>query len=284
MNNKKKCTLLVKLLQEGWFENENEIIPWIIKRAVLFNDQQAHSLKQLIPCDSIIRIKEYYKKKYVNKGGLKLEKALIDFNISVNNKILLDCGASTGGFTDCLMQKGAKIVYAVDGGCGQLSSKLLNNARVINMEKTNLMDHTLTQLSPKPDIITLDLNNISLRESVVICKEILKDEGIIIALIKPIYEVESKEIRRTGLINDREIIKDILHNLCDYFIEKDLYILGLTYSPIRGNGGTLEYFICLGFNTNNFVSINSEYDNYINECTTKSFLIEKFDKNTYIPD
>jgi len=287
LNKQKKRTLLDKLIKDKWFSDEKEALPWLLQRSILIDNQPAHSLKQAISTDAAIIIKKYYKNKYVNKGGLKLEKALTDFKIDVNGKIILDCGASTGGFTDCLLQNGAKMIYAVDRGYGRLSSKLINNPKVTNIEKTVLSAEKLTRLEPKPDIITLDINDVSLRQAALSCRDILKDSGSIIALIKPIYEDESREINRHSFVDDKQKIKDILFDLCEYFLKNSFDILGLTYSPVRGNNGTLEYFIHLGLNTKNGIFINDEYDIYIDNIIDKSFLIEKFNesnKNSYIPE
>jgi len=282
MSKTKKVFLIDKLINENWFENEKEALPWILSGKVLVNDQKISSGKEKIPVDGIIRIKEYYKKRYVNKGGLKLEGALSDFGLDISGKIALDCGASTGGFTDCLLQHGAKLVYAVDSGNGQLAGKLLINKNVINLERTNLMDGSLKELSPKPDIITLDLNNMSLRQGVLICKDILKSNGIIIALIKPIYEVESPEIRRTGNINQFDVLKNIICGLCGYFIENGFDIMGITNSPVRGNADTLEYFVYLDYGRETLNNINKSYQCFVDQITERSFSVKKFQKNNFV--
>lgn len=141
-----------------------------------------------------VTIKGYYKRQYVNKGCFKLVAAIEQFHIDCTDKVALDCGASTGGFTDCWVQKGAKLVYAVDVGFGQLAGKLANDPHVVNMEKTNLSDEKLTVLDPKPEMISLDLSYLSLKKALPICREIQKDKGLMICLIKPIYEVESSAL------------------------------------------------------------------------------------------
>ena len=133
-----KVLLIDKLISEGWFSDEKEATAWIMDRKVLVDEQPVFSAKQKVRTESIIRIKEYYKTKYVNKGGYKLEGALKQLGIDVNGKIALDCGASTGGFTDCLLQHGAGMVYAVDVGYGQIAGKLAVDPRVVNLEKTNI--------------------------------------------------------------------------------------------------------------------------------------------------
>ncbi len=155
---RKACTVWEKLLQEGFFTDAKEAETWVMMKKVLVNDQPVWSLHEKVPADGFVRIKEFYKKQYVNKGGFKLEAALGRFGIDAVNKVALDCGASTGGFTDCWLQHGARLVYAVDAGFGQLAGKLASDARVVNMERTNLSDESLTALDPKPEIISLDLS------------------------------------------------------------------------------------------------------------------------------
>jgi len=275
----KKIYLIDRLVNENWFETEKEALPWIMSGKVLVNTKQILSGKEKVPADGIIRIKEYYKKKYVNKGGLKLQKALIDFGVDVQDKIALDCGASTGGFTDCLIQHGAKLVYAVDVGHGELAGKLLINENVVNMERTNISDVSLKRLIPKPELITLDLSYLSLKKGLIICKDILKSDGTIIALIKPIVEVESSEIKRTGNINQRNILSDILSDLCGFFVKSDFDIIGLTYSPIRGNNDAVEYFTCLRFGEKAPVNINETYQLCLDGIIDKSLALGRFDKN-----
>ena len=274
----KKCSICQRLLEEGFFADEKEANTWIMMKRVLVDDTPVWSLHEMVPADGVIRIKEYYKKQYVNKGGFKLEAAMEEFGIDAAGKIVLDCGASTGGFTDCWCQYGAQQVYAVDVGYGQLAGKLANDSRVVNMEKTNLSDERLTELVPKPEMISLDLSYLSLKDALPICKNILKEQGIVICLIKPLYEVESAEIRRSGNINQREILHDLLVDICDFCVKNDLSILGLTNSPVRGNKGTLEYLMAVYWNYDNLQNINSFYRDSIEDVLDASFKLEKFKK------
>jgi len=274
----KMCTVQEKLLNEGFFANEKEANTWIMMKKVLIDDQVVWSLHEKIPVSGKVRIKEYYKKQYVNKGGFKLEAAISKFAIDVENKIVLDSGASTGGFTDCWLQHGAKLVYAVDVGYGQLAGKLAIDPRVVNMEKTNISSPKLVCLEPKPDIISLDLSYLSLKKAVPLCKEILKEKGLVVCLIKPIYEVESSEIRRNGDINQRDILYDVLINLCEFFINNGLNILGLTNSPIRGNKGTLEYLIAVSWSYENLPNINMDYEKEVEKALNHSFILAEYKK------
>ncbi|MEG1742726.1 MAG: TlyA family RNA methyltransferase [Clostridia bacterium] len=287
----KKCLLCDKLILEGWFENEAQILPWILAGQILVNNEQIHSMKEQVPIDAVIRIKQYYKKRFVNKGGLKLQGAIDELNVDVKDKIALDCGASTGGFTDCLLVNGAKSVYAVDVGFGQLAAKLLNDARVISMEKTNLSDSSLIDLAPKPELATLDLSYLSLKKAVVTCKNILCSNGKILALIKPIFEVDSKKIRQTGEINNPDVHKKIINELFDFFTNNSFIINGFTNSSVKGNGGTIEYFVYLSLKKDPLpVTLNhAERDffndiqkiNDIDEVIKKAFELKDFDKNAF---
>lgn len=274
-----KCTLEEKLLNDGWFSDTTEMEPWVMAHRVLVNNQVVTSRKEKIPVDAEIRIKEYYKRKYVNKGGLKLEGALKDFEINVEGKVALDCGASTGGFTDCLLASQAAMVYAVDIGFDQLSGKLLGDSRVINMEKTNLEDDILLHIEPKPEVISLDLSYLSLKKAVPICENILKDKcGTIICLIKPLFEVSSGEIRRSGNINDRKIFKEILSDLYYYFTNLGYYVIGITNSPITGNKGTIEFFIGLSIGSGKHNSSDDDIDSQIELAIEKGMNLDKFRK------
>lgn len=273
----KKITLLEKLLSEGWFANENEARIWAMERKILVNDEPVISVSTKIFPDSAIRVKEYYKKKYVSKGGLKLEGALKDFDIDVSDMVVLDCGASTGGFTDCLIVHGAKKVYAVDVGFGQIAGKLLNCPKVENMERTNLSDPKLLLLSPKPELITLDLSYLSLKKAIPLCQNILGTRGIIIALIKPLFEVESSEIRRSGVLTDADTIQAVIVELLLFFNDLGIDVLKLTYSPIRGNTNTVEYFVELSLHQDG-VATNYVSQEHINDVVNESLKLEKFKK------
>lgn len=275
---KKKCTVLEKLLEEGYFKDVKEAETWVMMKNVLINHQPVWSIHEKVNIDSEVCIKGYYKRQYVNKGGFKLEAALEAFHIDCLDKVVLDCGASTGGFTDCWVQKGAKLVYAVDVGYGQLAGKLVNDARVVNMEKTNLSDGRLTELDPKPEMISLDLSYLSLKKALPICKKILKEKGLMVCLIKPLFEVESSEIRRSGKINQKEVLREILQDVCRFYLENGMDIIGLTHSPVTGNSGTLEYLIGVCWNYTGHEIINSCYEEEIHHAIEASFQLHKFKK------
>jgi 23S rRNA (cytidine1920-2'-O)/16S rRNA (cytidine1409-2'-O)-methyltransferase len=242
---KNKVPIIVRLINERWFDSEKEACAWIMERKVLIDERPVLSPKEAVSPEAAIRIKNEYKRRFVNKGGLKLEGAMERLKVDVTGKTALDCGASTGGFTDCLLQRGAARVYAVDAGFGQLAGKLQSDPRVVNMEKTNLGDACLLKLEPKPEIITLDLSYLSLKKALPLCENILGLHGLVVCLVKPLFEVEDTEIRRTGELSDPKLLTDILLELYDFFIKRQYKVLGITHSAVTGNEGTVEYFYSL---------------------------------------
>ncbi len=276
---KNKLAAIDRLLNEGWFETRQEAQAWVMTGRVLVNDRPILSLQEKIPESGVIRVKAYYKKQYVNKGGLKLQGALESFGLTefIKDRPALDCGASTGGFTDCLLQHGASVVYAVDAGHDQLAGKLLIDQRVKNLERTNLADPSLTNLSPRPEIITLDLSYLSLKKALDYCRDILGSRGLLVCLVKPIFEVDSSDIRRSGDINQPSILKDILLDLCSFFCAREVNILGLTHSPVTGNSGTLEFFLGLHWNME-LTNINLNYEEAAEKAVANAFDISKFKK------
>jgi len=275
----KKVRLTDRLINEGWFKSEKEALPWIMAGRVLVDTRRMISGAEMVSTGGVIRVKEYYKTKYVNKGGLKLQWALENFDINVAGAVALDCGASTGGFTDCLLTRGAGMVYAVDAGFNMLAGKLLADGRVVNMERTNISDGSLLSLTPKPELVTLDLSYLSLKTGVAAAAGILRGKGEIVALIKPIVEVRSPEIKRSGDVNRRGILTDVLTELCGFFEQDGYCVAGLTHSPVRGNNGALEYFIHLKIGDATPGASNGLYRPPIERVIDESLKLAKFDKN-----
>lgn len=274
MASKKKVLLIDRLLNEGWFQDAKQAEAWIMERKVLVKNDLAYSGKILVSPTDPIRVKDYEKSRYASRGGYKLDGALKAFHINVEGKVVLDCGASTRGFSDCLLQNGAARVYAVDVGYGQIAGKVSTNPRVVNMERTNLSDERLLALDPRPEMITLDLSYLSLKKALPICRNILHEDGKVVALVKPLFEVESSDIRRTGEINDRETLKSLLFHLCEYFDQRDFGILGVTYSPIRGNNGTIEYFLYIDCGKKGCESLKNGYQEEIEKIVEASFAVD----------
>ena len=181
--------------------------------------------------------------KYVSRGGYKLEKALDEFQISLNDCICMDVGASTGGFTDCMLQNGAKKVYAVDVGHGQLAWKLRNDARVVCMERTNVRYITQEQIPQQADFASVDVAFISLTKVLPAVAGVLTHEGKIVCLIKPQFEAGREKVGRKGVVKDKKVHKEVIEKIIDYALEQNLAIHNISFSPIKGPEGNIEYLI-----------------------------------------
>ena len=178
---------------------------------------------------------------YVSRGGQKLEKALRHFGVSPEGKVCIDCGASTGGFTDCLLKNGALLVYAVDVGYGQLSWSLRNDPRVVVMERTNIRNMTPDMLEAKPVLAVIDVSFISLSLVLPVVRELLTGEGEALCLIKPQFEAGREKVGKKGVVRDPETHKEVLEAYLSYAAKSGFFIKGLTYSPLKGPEGNIEY-------------------------------------------
>lgn len=181
--------------------------------------------------------------KYVGRGGLKLEKALESFKISVNGLVCMDIGASTGGFTDCMLQNGAELVYAVDVGHGQLDEKLLCDSRVRNMEGVNIKDVSASDLDRKIDFISTDVSFISLKKVIPKISELLSDNGQAVMLVKPQFECGRAEIGKNGIVRSDKVHRAVLSDIISFCTQNGLSVIGADFSPIQGGDGNIEYLI-----------------------------------------
>ncbi|MDM5265148.1 MULTISPECIES: TlyA family RNA methyltransferase [Bacillus cereus group] len=242
MSKVKKVSLWKLLIDQGFFEDRKTATSWIMSGKVMVNNQRAANAGEQVKEDSTIQVKGI-DLKYVGKGGLKLEGALADFNINVNGKVALDTGASTGGFTDCLIQHGAAKVYAIDVGFGQLAGKLRVDNRVVNMEKMNIGDVLPEHLKPKPEIASVDLSYLSLKKGIPIISKLMASNGDMLCLVKPLFEVEDSSIRRSGEIHDNRVYENVLYDLVNFVEDFNLNCIGITHSQVTGNKGTREFFM-----------------------------------------
>jgi 23S rRNA (cytidine1920-2'-O)/16S rRNA (cytidine1409-2'-O)-methyltransferase len=183
--------------------------------------------------------------KYVSRGGLKLEKAMQLFPISLKGKTTMDIGASTGGFTDCMLQNGAKKVYSVDVGYGQLAWKLRNDERVVNLERTNVRYLTKEQVSELIDFFSVDVSFISLRLVLPVAREFLAPNGQAVCLIKPQFEAGREKVGKKGVVRDRAVHEEVIRTISDFVLTIGFSILGITFSPVKGPEGNIEYLIYL---------------------------------------
>ncbi len=181
--------------------------------------------------------------KYVSRGGLKLEKAMMQFPIILENTICMDIGASTGGFTDCMLQNGASKVYSVDVGHGQLAWKLRNDKRVVCMEKTNFRYVQPEDIADKIDFASVDVSFISLTKILLPARNLLKEKGQMVCLIKPQFEAGKDKVGKKGVVREPEIHSEVIEKVVTYADMIGFEVKGLTFSPIKGPEGNIEYLI-----------------------------------------
>ena len=182
---------------------------------------------------------------YVSRGGLKLEKAMTHFGVTLNGKICMDVGASTGGFTDCMLQNGAVKVYSVDFGHGQLAWKLRNDERVVCMEKTNIRYVTPEDIPDRIQFASIDVSFISLTKVLGPVKELLTEDGQIVCLIKPQFEAGREKVGKKGVVREKETHMEVVRMVMDFALSIGFGVLGLAFSPIKGPEGNIEYLLYL---------------------------------------
>jgi 23S rRNA (cytidine1920-2'-O)/16S rRNA (cytidine1409-2'-O)-methyltransferase len=182
---------------------------------------------------------------YVSRGGLKLEKAINEWGVSCKDAVCIDMGASTGGFTDCMLQHGARKVYAIDVGYGQLDYKLRTDERVVNMEKTNIRYLDTSLIEEPIDLISIDVSFISVMHMFPVASQILSEDGKILCLVKPQFEAGREQVGKGGIVREPAIHKEVIEKVIGYASENDLYPESLSYSPIKGTKGNIEYLLLL---------------------------------------
>lgn len=181
--------------------------------------------------------------KYVSRGGLKLEKAMAEFPIGLHDAVCMDIGASTGGFTDCMLQNGARRVYAIDVGHGQLDWKLRSDERVVCMEKTNFRYVTTEDISEEIDFASVDVSFISLTKILLPARNLLRSRGSMVCLIKPQFEAGRDKVGKKGVVREPQVHEEVVHKVIDYADMIGFEVKGLTYSPIKGPEGNIEYLV-----------------------------------------
>ncbi|MDO4462969.1 MAG: TlyA family RNA methyltransferase [Bacillota bacterium] len=238
-----KERLDVLLVKEGHAASREKAKAIIMSGNVFVNGQREDKAGATFDPDKVQIEVKGSTLKYVSRGGLKLEKAMARFAIELNEKICMDIGASTGGFTDCMLQNGAAKVYSVDVGHGQLDWKLRNDARVVCMEKTNFRFMLPGDIEDEPDFASVDVSFISLTKILLPARAILKPDGEMVCLIKPQFEAGRDKVGKKGVVREPQIHEEVIRKIIDYagFIGFD--ILHLDYSPIKGPEGNIEYLM-----------------------------------------
>lgn len=240
----KKERLDVLLVEKGLFPSREKAQVAVMAGNVLVNEQKIDKAGTKVDCEAKIRIIGN-QMPYVSRGGLKLAKAIKAFQIDLTDKVAADIGASTGGFTDCMLQNGVKKVYAIDVGYGQLAWSLRSDTRVVNLERKNARYLSKEDLPELIGFMTMDLAFISLDKVLPNLKPFLSPDGKIVALVKPQFEAGREHIGKKGVVRDSQVHKDVLQKVLQMAQENDFTILGLDFSPIKGPEGNIEYLLYL---------------------------------------
>lgn len=241
------------LVEQGFFDTRSKAQAAIMAGQILVNDLKIDKPGTQVTDEVKIKIIGN-KLPYVSRGGLKLEKALKVFPISLNDKTVADIGASTGGFTDCSLQNGARKVYSIDVGYGQLAWSLRNDERVVNMERTNVRYLDETSLPEKIQIATIDVAFISLDKVLPAVRKLLSTDGCVIALIKPQFEAGRDKVGKKGVVREPKVHEEVIEKVIEMAKEEKFGIGGLDYSPIKGPEGNIEYLLYLTLNENENIS------------------------------
>ena len=235
-----KERLDVALVARGLAETRAKAQASIMSGIVYVNGQKVDKAGTPVADDAGIEVRGHTLR-YVSRGGLKLEKAMAEFPIALTDCVCADIGASTGGFTDCMLQNGAKKVYAVDVGYGQLDWKLRSDARVVCMERTNARYLTHEQIPDELDFASVDVSFISLKLILPALAGLLKPDGRAVCLVKPQFEAGREKVGKKGVVRDPAVHLEVLEHFLEHAKESHFTVLGLTYSPIRGPEGNIEY-------------------------------------------
>ena len=239
---KKRLDLLV--VEQGLAPSREQARAYIMAGLIFVDGQRRDKAGESF--DENVRLEFHGRKNpYVSRGGLKLEKALAVFPVALEGRICMDIGASTGGFTDCMLQKGAGKVYAVDVGYGQLAYSLRTDPRVICMEKTNVRYLEADQLAEMPDFASIDVSFISLKLVLPVLRRLLAEEGEIICLVKPQFEAGRDQVGKKGVVRDPTVHRKVLEEIIGFALSESLKPLGLDYSPVKGPEGNIEYLLYL---------------------------------------
>lgn len=235
-----KQRLDIALVDGGFAPTREKAKALIMSGIVFVNNQKCDKAGDNVKPDDIIEVRGDTLK-YVSRGGLKLEKAVKAFSLSLNDCICADIGASTGGFTDCMLQNGAKKVYAIDVGYGQLAWKLRTDERVVNLERTNFRYVTKEQVPEELDFASVDVSFISLSLILPVMRNLLKASGRAVCLIKPQFEAGRENVGKKGVVRDKAVHIAVIEKTVKLIEETSFSLLGLEFSPVKGPEGNIEY-------------------------------------------
>ena len=239
-----KKRLDILLFEQGFADSREKAKRLIMSGIVYVDNIKEDKAGSTFSEDAVIEVRGKTMK-YVSRGGLKLEKAMQNFDITLDGTVCMDVGASTGGFTDCMLQNGAVKVYSVDVGHGQLDWKLRNDERVICMEKTNIRYVTPADIDDILDFASIDVSFISLTKVLTPVRELLKEDGEVVCLVKPQFEAGREKVGKKGVVRDKSVHKDVIREVIAYATANGYRILDLDFSPVKGPEGNIEYLLHL---------------------------------------
>ena len=247
MEKQKKQRLDVLLVEKGLAPSREKAKAIIMAGIVYVDGNKEDKAGTTFPENAVIEVKGKTLP-YVSRGGLKLEKAMQKFPITLSGKVCMDVGSSTGGFTDCMWQNGATKVYAIDVGHGQLAWKLRNDERVVCMEKTNIRYVVPEDIDELAAFSSIDVSFISLTKVLLPVKNLLTEDGQVVCLIKPQFEAGREKVGKKGVVRDRAVHEEVIRMVMDYASSIDFYPLALDFSPVKGPEGNIEYLLFLSKN------------------------------------
>ena len=263
-----KIRIDILVHQKGLAESRERAQAEIMSGKVFVNGQRVDKPGTSVDEDSDIELRGT-SLEFVSRGGLKLQKALKHFGVNPEGKVCIDCGASTGGFTDCLLKGGAVKVYAVDVGYGQLAWTIRNDPRVVTMERTNIRYVTREHIPEPIDLAVIDVSFISLKIVFPAVRQLLKPDGEVVCLIKPQFEAGKDKVGKKGVVRDKAVHAEVLENFLTYATENGFTVKDITFSPIKGPEGNIEYLGHLGGGTAEKIDIASIVDASHGELDTE---------------
>lgn len=265
----KKERLDVLLVQRGLASSREKAKAVIMAGEVFVGGQREDKAGQTFPVTVQIEVRGR-KMKYVSRGGYKLERAMETFSLSLEDAVCMDVGSSTGGFTDCMLQNGAKYVYAIDVGTNQLVWSLRQDERVCSMEKTNIRYVTPEDIGEPVDFVSIDVAFISLTKVLTPVKALMKETARIVCLIKPQFEAGRELVGKKGVVRDPDVHRDVIEMVMNYALGLGFHILGLDHSPIRGPEGNIEYLLFMENDTRAPSLVSEEERKMIRELVQRA--------------
>ncbi len=264
----KKTRLDVAVFEQGYAPSREKAKALIMAGIVYVNNQKVDKAGFELKEGDVLEVRGKTLQ-YVSRGGLKLEKAMQEFPITLEGKVCMDVGASTGGFTDCMLQNGAVKVYSVDVGYGQLAWKLRIDERVVNLERTNFRYATREQIPDEIDFASVDVSFISLKHILPNLNTLLAPDGQAVCLIKPQFEAGKEKVGKKGVVRDLNVHLEVVENVINLAVENGFSVMGLQFSPIKGPEGNIEYLIYLNKSANPIVSENVNAKELVNMSHTE---------------